>query len=1512
MALNSRADTYLLRSGDATSGTVLHENDDHEGSTSASQIQETLAAGSYTVEATTYSVGATGAFTLSISGLAGTAAPDPGTGTGDNCAQAIAADGTVSGSWASGCDSEARTGSHARYYSFTLEQSSEVTVALNSSAADTYLYLRSGDATSGTVLHENDDHEGSTSASQIQETLAAGSYTVEATTYSAGATGAFTLSISGLAGTAAPDPGTGTGDNCSQAIAADGTVSGSWASGCDSEERTGSHARYYSFTLEQSSEVTVVLNSSAADTYLYLRSGDATSGTVLHENDDHEGSTSASQIQETLAAGSYTVEATTYSAGATGAFTLSISGLAGTAAPDPGTGTGDNCSQAIAADGTVSGSWASGCDSEARTGSHARYYSFTLEQSSEVTVALNSSAADTYLYLRSGDATSGTALHENDDHEGSTSASQIQETLAAGSYTVEATTYSAGATGAFTLSISGLAGTAAPDPGTGTGDNCSQAIAADGTVSGSWASGCDSEARTGSHARYYSFTLEQSSEVTVALNSSAADTYLYLRSGDATSGTVLHENDDHEGSTSASQIQETLAAGSYTVEATTYSAGATGAFTLSISGLAGTTAPDPGTGTGDNCSQTIAADGTVSGSWASGCDSEERTGSHARYYSFTLEQSSEVTVALNSSAADTYLYLRNGDATSGTVLHENDDHEGSTSASQIQETLAAGSYTVEATTYSAGATGAFTLSISGLAGTAAPDPGTGTGDNCSQTIAADGTVSGSWASGCDSEERTGSHARYYSFTLEQSSEVTVALNSSAADTYLYLRSGDATSGTALHENDDHEGSTSASQIQETLAAGSYTVEATTYSAGATGAFTLSISGLAGTAAPDPGTGTGDNCAQAIAADGTVSGSWASGCDSEERTGSHARYYSFTLEQSSEVTVALNSSAADTFLYLRNGDATSGTALHENDDHEGSTSASQIQETLAAGSYTVEATTYSVGATGAFTLSISGLAGTAAPDPGTGTGDNCSQAIAADGTVSGSWASGCDSEERTGSHARYYSFTLEQSSEVTVALNSSAADTYLYLRNGDATSGTVLHENDDHEGSTSASQIQETLAAGSYTVEATTYSAGATGAFTLSISGLAGTTAPDPGTGTGDNCSQTIAADGTVSGSWASGCDSEERTGSHARYYSFTLEQSSEVTVALNSSAADTYLYLRSGDATSGTALHENDDHEGSTSASQIQETLAAGSYTVEATTYSAGATGAFTLSISGLAGTAGPGPGPGTGTGPGSIESDRAALVVLYNTAGGANWADNSGWASDAPLGEWFGIETDDNGRVVRVDLQENSLSGAIPRDLGNLTSLKWLFLNNLVIFCQDSCTATSPTANRLTGTIPPELGQLTNLESLYLTDNPLTGEIPAELAGLVRLKRLSLAGGQLSGEIPSSLGDLANLDMLILDWNKFSGPIPVELGNLTKLTHLKLSVNQLTGTIPASLGNLTRLEHLGLYKNQLTGSIPASLGNLSNLNDMYISENELSGCIPAGLKRVPGNDFFELPFCSQ
>ena len=118
-------------------------------------------------------------------------------GTDDECVEeigALTATAIRSGTWASDCESSVSGRGYARYYGFSLSVETAVTIDLTSSV-DTYLYLRQENATSGAALHENDNHQGSTSASQIQETLVAGTYTVEATTNSPGATGPFTLTI---------------------------------------------------------------------------------------------------------------------------------------------------------------------------------------------------------------------------------------------------------------------------------------------------------------------------------------------------------------------------------------------------------------------------------------------------------------------------------------------------------------------------------------------------------------------------------------------------------------------------------------------------------------------------------------------------------------------------------------------------------------------------------------------------------------------------------------------------------------------------------------------------------------------------------------------------------------------------------------------------------------------------------------------------------------------------------------------------------------------------------------------------------------------------------------------------------------------------------------------------------------------------------------------------------------------------------------------------------------------
>ena len=258
----------------------------------------------------------------------------------------------------------------------------------------------------------------------------------------------------------------------------------------------------------------------------------------------------------------------------------------------------------------------------------------------------------------------------------------------------------------------------------------------------------------------------------------------------------------------------------------------------------------------------------------------------------------------------------------------------------------------------------------------------------------------------------------------------------------------------------------------------------------------------------------------------------------------------------------------------------------------------------------------------------------------------------------------------------------------------------------------------------------------------------------------------------------------------------------------------------------------------------------------------------------------------------------------GTVATDRAALVALYNATGGANWTNNTNWLTNEALSEWYGVTTNSDGRVTSLDLNSNQLTGPIPAELGNLASLQILYLwgNKLTgaipaeLGNLSSLQILSLFRNMLDREIPAELGNLASLQELILYDNELTGPIPAELGNLASLQKLSLTDTQLTGPIPAELGNLASLQILYLHSNELTGAIPAELGDLTELRELSLARNMLDGEIPAALGDLASLQELYLWGNELTGAIPAELGNLSSLQILSLSRNMLDGEIPAEL----------------
>ena len=262
-----------------------------------------------------------------------------------------------------------------------------------------------------------------------------------------------------------------------------------------------------------------------------------------------------------------------------------------------------------------------------------------------------------------------------------------------------------------------------------------------------------------------------------------------------------------------------------------------------------------------------------------------------------------------------------------------------------------------------------------------------------------------------------------------------------------------------------------------------------------------------------------------------------------------------------------------------------------------------------------------------------------------------------------------------------------------------------------------------------------------------------------------------------------------------------------------------------------------------------------------------------------------------------------------TAETDRAALEALYHSTNGQDWVfqhsplpAHQEWLTDRPLGQWFGVTTDANGRVLELDLCNVNLQGTLPPELGNLSELR-----RLCFWGHD-----------VTGAIPPEFGRLTNLRELIFSKTQTSGPIPPELGNLINLTNLEITGGRyffhdrgdtddlvaarreddgshgmgLSGPIPPELGNLVNLTGLSFRDNYLEGPIPPELGRLTGLTTLDFSNNSLTGRAPPELGNLVNLQWLQLDMNFLEGELPETFRNLDRLEGFYYSLNA-SLCLP-------------------
>ncbi|KAL7086289.1 hypothetical protein ACP275_14G330000 [Erythranthe tilingii] len=190
-------------------------------------------------------------------------------------------------------------------------------------------------------------------------------------------------------------------------------------------------------------------------------------------------------------------------------------------------------------------------------------------------------------------------------------------------------------------------------------------------------------------------------------------------------------------------------------------------------------------------------------------------------------------------------------------------------------------------------------------------------------------------------------------------------------------------------------------------------------------------------------------------------------------------------------------------------------------------------------------------------------------------------------------------------------------------------------------------------------------------------------------------------------------------------------------------------------------------------------------------------------------------------------------------------------------------------------------------------IRGSIPTQIGNLTNLRDLYLDN----------------NELTGFVPTTIGKLKQLIRIYLEHNKLQGHIPIDLCQLSRLGDLYLSDNKLNGTIPACFGELNYLRRLYLDSNTLESDVPSNLWNLKDLLALNLSSNSLNGSFPPGIQNLKSIGDLDLSWNQLSGDIPSSIGGAESLFSLSFAHNKFQGSLPPSLGNLRGLELLDLSF---
>lgn len=234
--------------------------------------------------------------------------------------------------------------------------------------------------------------------------------------------------------------------------------------------------------------------------------------------------------------------------------------------------------------------------------------------------------------------------------------------------------------------------------------------------------------------------------------------------------------------------------------------------------------------------------------------------------------------------------------------------------------------------------------------------------------------------------------------------------------------------------------------------------------------------------------------------------------------------------------------------------------------------------------------------------------------------------------------------------------------------------------------------------------------------------------------------------------------------------------------------------------------------------------------------------------------------------------------------SERSILESFYKALDGDKWEHKENWLSDKPLNEWYGITTDEKGKVVKIQLSD-TMMGKVPANLKHLKKLQSLHLD---------C---------ITGGIRLEANNYPSLKELGLNGyiNLLTVENCPEL------EKLSLTSRYLNAfhiDVCPKLSTLELVGYYISDTTKMK----LDLSPFPKLSELKiyyLALDQL------HINNCFNLKKINIYNCQLEeldlSSCAANLEYLKVSGNDSLHTLDLNNCVKLDSIDVSGNSITQL-----